>query len=234
MSVQLVLRGNRVLSHGEDCFLCVGGSVICADSGRTFENATVVNHPGEIPSDIDEVGYEYHAGAFIPCAPFGKGDGNLAVVCGEDCKTIKDGSFPLSLLFNGGVPAAARIVQGTYVGLGKTSTVTPYRNTLTFDGKPLAVLLYLVGDWGSVGNSDTEKHAGNTFMLMRGVTSVQRGNAVVPTTGNGWNSNDYKVNVQWGENSVSWITATEHTSADVVMWGEKSRVYGYLALLGGE
>ena len=90
MSNQLVLRGNRVLSHGEDCFLCTGENVICSDSGRIFENATVVNHPGEIPSDIDEVGYEYHAGQFIPCAPFGKGGGNIAVVCNEDCKSIKD------------------------------------------------------------------------------------------------------------------------------------------------
>lgn len=90
MAKQLVLRGNRVLSHGEDCFLCAGGAVICPETGRTFENATVVNHPGEIPSDIDEVGYEYHAGAFVPCAPFGKGGGNIAVVCNEDCKSIKD------------------------------------------------------------------------------------------------------------------------------------------------
>ena len=95
MAKQLVLRGNRVLSHGEDCFLCAGGAVICPETGRTFENATVVNHPGEIPSDIDEVGYEYHAGAFVPCAPFGKGGGNIAVVCNEDCKSIKDSGYLL-------------------------------------------------------------------------------------------------------------------------------------------
>ena len=106
MAKQLVLRGNRVLSHGEDCFLCAGGAVICPETGRTFENATVVNHPGEIPSDIDEVGYEYHAGAFVPCAPFGKGGGNIAVVCNEDCKSIKDSgvsSANLSNVMNNGV-----------------------------------------------------------------------------------------------------------------------------------
>lgn len=88
---QLVLSGNRVLAHGEDCFLSsIGGVVFCKDTGRYFANATVANVTGETPSDIDSVGYEYHAGKFVPCAPFGKGGGNIAVVCNEDCKSIKD------------------------------------------------------------------------------------------------------------------------------------------------
>ena len=87
---QLVLSGNRVVAHGEDCFFSAGGAVICSDTGRIFENATVANIDCELPSNIDEVGYEYHAGEFVPCAPFGKGGGNIAVVCNEDCKSIKD------------------------------------------------------------------------------------------------------------------------------------------------
>ena len=71
----------------------MGGTVINTNTGRVYQNATVVECDG-CPSDIGEVGYEYHAGQFIPCAPFGKGDGNLAVVCGEDCKSIKDSGIP--------------------------------------------------------------------------------------------------------------------------------------------
>ena len=89
MAKQLVLSGNRVIAHGEDCFLSMGGTVICPESGRVYQNATVAEC-AECPSDIDEVGYEYHAGAFIPCAPYGKGGGNLAVLCPNDCKSIKD------------------------------------------------------------------------------------------------------------------------------------------------
>lgn len=87
---QLVLSGNRVIAHGEDCFLSMGGTVICPDTGRVYQNATIANIEGGIPSDIDEVGYEYHAGEFVPCAPFGKGTGNLAVFCDNDCKSLKD------------------------------------------------------------------------------------------------------------------------------------------------
>ena len=89
MAKQLVLSGNRVIAHGEDCFLSMGGTVICPESGRVYQNATVAN-VDSYPSDIGEVGYEYHAGQFVPCAPYGKGGGNLAVLCPNDCKSIKD------------------------------------------------------------------------------------------------------------------------------------------------
>lgn len=91
--MQLVVSGNRILAHGEG-FLAMGGTVINTNTGRAYQNATVVECDG-CPSDIDKVGYEYHAGQFVPCAPFGVGDGNLAVVCGFDCKSIKDSGLPL-------------------------------------------------------------------------------------------------------------------------------------------
>lgn len=93
--IQLVVSGNRIVAHGEDCFLAMGGTVVCTVTGRVFQNATVVNHDGAIPCDIDQVGYEYHAGEFVPCAPYGKGTGNFAVVC-DDCKTIKDSGISAS------------------------------------------------------------------------------------------------------------------------------------------
>lgn len=106
---QLVVTGNRILAHGEDCFLAMGGTVICTATGRKFENATVVFHDGGIPSDIDTCGYEYHAGEFVPCAPYGKGTGTLAVVC-DECGTIKDSGVSVSNL--------CKVIEKEYEGNG--------------------------------------------------------------------------------------------------------------------
>lgn len=95
MSKQIVISGNRILAYGEDCFLSMGGTVICPETEKVYQNATIAN-VDILPSDIDSVGYEYHAGEFVPCAPFGKGNGNVAVVCGEDCKAIKDSGISLT------------------------------------------------------------------------------------------------------------------------------------------
>lgn len=91
--MQLVLSNNRVIAHGEN-FIAMGGTVINTVTGVKYENATIAECEG-CPSDIDSVGYEYHAGQFIPCAPYGKGSGNLAVLCDRDCKAIKDSGVPL-------------------------------------------------------------------------------------------------------------------------------------------
>ena len=91
--MQLVLSNNRVLAHGEN-FLSMGGVVINTVTGVKYDNATIAECEG-CPSDIDSVGYEYHAGQFIPCAPYGKGSGNLAVLCDRDCKSLKDSGVPL-------------------------------------------------------------------------------------------------------------------------------------------
>lgn len=127
---QLVLSGNRVLAHGEDCFFSsIGGVVFCMDSGRYFTNATVANVTGEIPADIDSVGYEYHAGKFVPCAPFGKGGGNVAVLCPEDCKSIKDSGKSAANLGN------VAVVE--YIGTGTDEV------TITTDFEPLFAVVYL-------------------------------------------------------------------------------------------
>lgn len=98
--MQLVVSGNRIMAHGEG-FLAMGGTVINTDTGRVYQNATVVECDG-CPSDIDKVGYEYHAGQFVPCAPFGAGDGTVAVLCGEDCKSIKDSGVSITHLVHTG------------------------------------------------------------------------------------------------------------------------------------
>lgn len=85
--MQLVLSGNRIVAHGEN-FLSMGGVVINTETGAKYEGATIAECEN-CPSDIGQVGYEYHAGAFVPCAPFGKGTGTVAVYC-DDCKTPRD------------------------------------------------------------------------------------------------------------------------------------------------
>jgi hypothetical protein len=83
--MQLVLSNNRVIAHGEN-FLSFGGVVINTKTGVKYENATIAECDS-CPSDIDKVGYEYHAGVFVPCAPFGKSNqGKLMIAC-KECAT---------------------------------------------------------------------------------------------------------------------------------------------------
>lgn len=65
---QLVIQNNRVIAHGTDCFLCMGGTVVCTVTGRTFQNASVVEVDCALPADIDNGGYEYKGGCLYPCS----------------------------------------------------------------------------------------------------------------------------------------------------------------------
>lgn len=87
--MQLVLSKNRIIAHGEN-FHAMGGVVINTETGARYENATIAECEG-CPSDINEVGYEYHAGVFVPCAPYGKGNNNgyFMEVC-ETCATPRN------------------------------------------------------------------------------------------------------------------------------------------------
>lgn len=92
--MQLVLSNNRIIAHGEN-FLAMGGVVINTATGAKYENATIAECEG-CPSDIDKVGYEYHAGVFVPCAPFGTGDNNgcFMEVC-TNCATPRSSGIPI-------------------------------------------------------------------------------------------------------------------------------------------
>lgn len=92
--MQLVLSNNRIVAHGEN-FLAMGGVVINTETGARHENATIAECDG-CPSDIDKVGYEYHAGVFVPCAPFGTGNNNgfFMEVC-ESCATPRNSGIPI-------------------------------------------------------------------------------------------------------------------------------------------
>ena len=93
--MQLVLCNNRIVAHGEN-FLSMGGVVVNTVTGARYENSTIAECNGGCPSDIDEVGYEYHAGVFVPCAPYGKGNNNgyFMEVC-ESCATPRSSGIPI-------------------------------------------------------------------------------------------------------------------------------------------
>ncbi len=92
--MQIVLSNNRIVGYGEN-FLCMGGTVINTATGAKYDNATIAECDC-VPSDIGRVGYEYHAGTFVPCAPFGKADntGYIMEVC-TNCATPRNSGVPV-------------------------------------------------------------------------------------------------------------------------------------------
>jgi hypothetical protein len=46
----------------------MGGTVVCTKTGRTFQNASVVEVDCALPTDIDNGGYEYKGGCLYPCS----------------------------------------------------------------------------------------------------------------------------------------------------------------------
>ena len=134
MAKQLVVSGNKILAYGEDCFTVMGESVKCSNKGNEYQNATVTTCE-EFPPDIGKVGYEYHAGQFVPCAPFGEGVGNIAVFC-DACNTMKNSGFPISSLFNPG-----HIYETTRTGTNKygSTNKSTLKDPLPFVPKVLFV-----------------------------------------------------------------------------------------------
>lgn len=127
--MQLVLCNNRVMAHGEG-FLSMGDVVINPETGAKYEGATIAECDS-CPSDIGKVGYEYRAGIFTPCAPFGKGDGTVPVLCDDECKATKDSGIPLE--------SFCLVEKKPYTGLnsaGATGGVT-----LTFNHTPFMVFV---------------------------------------------------------------------------------------------
>lgn len=138
--MQLVLSNNRVLSHGGN-YLAMEGVVINIETGERYERATLAECDN-CPSDIDKVGYEYHAGTFVPCAPFGVGDGNVLVACHKDCKSLKDSGVPFGRM--------GQVVETSYEGSGGDTI------ELTFDAIPVIVFIATVIDGGS--SNDWKEH----------------------------------------------------------------------------
>lgn len=181
MAIQLVVSGNRILAHGEDCFISMGGTVICPNTERVYQNATVVNCD-TIPSDIGLVGYEYHAGEFVPCAPFGVGGGNVAVVCGDDCKAIKDSGKPLTDILGADLLWENASPNSEFAG--QTITLKNDKYTLLLIETPQQI--YVIGKTATLERSSMTKKDGDGctwYYYSRTVSAA--GNAVTFSNGSG-------------------------------------------------
>ena len=160
--MQLVLSNNRIIAHGEN-FLSMGGVVINTETGAKYENATIAECEG-CPSDIDKVGYEYHAGVFVPCAPYGKGNNNgyFMEVC-ETCATPRNSGIPIK---NGIKYENLNVNDIIANGFGKTDINLLWNNAAprysNFSAQTITLLsanydfliIHGVGMWTSVDNKN--------------------------------------------------------------------------------
>jgi hypothetical protein len=63
MSKQIIVSEGKVLAYGEDCFSVTNDTVKCANTGKVYQNATVVTVE-EFPENIDCMCYKYDLGQF--------------------------------------------------------------------------------------------------------------------------------------------------------------------------
>lgn len=206
--IQLVVSGNRIVAHGEDCFLSMGGTVVCTEPERVFQNATVVFHDGAIPSDIDTVGYEYHDGEFVPCAPFGKGTGNIAVLCGDTCKSIKDSGISVTDI--------SKMKMVTYYGKGNGRAACISKEQVGF--VPALVV---------VSRAQSDSGTGEKIV---GIATRSGGFCVLDNQGSGTigHEDGFCGMQSWVENdTIYWETAFDSP----INWNEMG--YEYLALVFG-
>ena len=137
MAKQLVLKGNKVVAYGEDCFLCVGNDVHRTTDNKVYEGATVAEYTATLPDDIDDFEYEYHAGVFIPCGTVPVGwvgktyhttyTGTGSSTCGVTC-----GFRPKRIIITGWKEWTSS-AEGFWVCVIDTDTVWGYGYGLTID-----------------------------------------------------------------------------------------------------
>lgn len=148
---QLVIQNNRVLAHGTDCFLCMGGTVVCTASGRVFEHASVVEVDCAVPSDIDNGGYEYKGGCFYPCSRVLPDTASTLGL--NNGATVDDA---LNKMFKDGV----KIETGSYVGTDGYASASD-GVTLTFEDVPT----YLIITGVSFVSPNATYEAQNTLVI---------------------------------------------------------------------
>ena len=169
--MQLVLSNNRVIAHGEN-FLTMGSVVINTETGAKYENATVAECEN-CPSDIDTVGYEYHAGVFVPCAPFGMGNNNgfFMEVC-ESCATPRNSGIKIK----GGIKLENLDLESvTALALGGAHATKLWEN----------------GSWGSDFSAQSVNLGSTTWTFL--IVRTSGGSVITNGTGS-------IINVEHGDN----------------------------------
>ena len=230
--MQIVLSGNRVIAHGEDCFLAMGGTVICEETGKAYPNATIAEVDA-IPADVDSVGYEYRAGVFVPCAPYGKTQkGRLMLSCDEcgaprssDLTSENGGLHIPGVLSGAKMPADilsllgmtdgyladafaalkngdVRIITGQYTGTGASGTANTRR--ITFPG---TLLLAAVWKQNTYWDLSVYPHADGGW-----------DSSLLWLPGMGWSKvNGQSITVQLSGNELSWYTSATNSGYEEVM-----------------
>lgn len=171
--MQLVLSNNRIIAHGEN-FLAMGGVVINTETGAKYENATVAECDG-CPSDIDTVGYEYHGGVFVPCAPFGTGNNNgyFMEVC-ETCATPRNSGIPIKggiSLENIDPDVVAEITKSRLVRLWKNASSSSVFSAQTLDIDSDPYVAFLIFAKTSIGAN----YSGISSIVLKSVESTMGG-----------------------------------------------------------
>lgn len=231
--MQIVLSGNRVIAHGEDCFLSMGGTVICEETGKAYPNATIAEVDA-IPADVDSVGYEYHAGVFVPCAPYGKTNKGSVMLACDECGaprssdiTSENGGLhipgeltgakmPADVLarlgMNSGDLADALVAiknggvkcaTGQYTGAGTYGSAN--KNTLNFGFKPLLVFVAHKAVRGTADDSTVNYYNVRWAQMLAVAGQTQ---AFVQTSWeyNDGNYNMYTATVSWTDTGISWYS----------------------------
>ena len=108
----------------------------------------------------------------------------------------------------GGTPGSVKLVWGEYTGTGTAGAAHP--NTLTFDGKPFQVIVYM----------DGTKSTANKLEMVR---DLEDASSYTPIGG------PFAVKVSWGGNSVSWYNEGNNKQ---MQYNETIRTYRYFALIG--
>lgn len=102
-----------------------------------------------------------------------------------------------------------RIEFGSYTGTGKYGSASP--NTLTFDFKPLVVL---------VGGANSGGGTAFPATFLRPV-ALSRSDSATP---------DHQLNVTWGENQVSWYASSYTTIYAANQCNAENTTYYYVAI----
>lgn len=125
--MQIVLSNNRVIAYGGE-YIAMGVTVVCKTTGKVYQNATVAECE-TVPCDIDRVGYEYRAGVFAPCAPYGmdNGEGYIMVACRE-CATPKNSGRALDDILGARLTIAAEFGSQIVCTNGKRTVYPKEKN----------------------------------------------------------------------------------------------------------
>ena len=115
---QLVISGNRVLAHGEGFVSMENDTVLSTETGTVYQNAAVCECETP-PADIDTVGYEYHAGVFVPAAPFGAGSSGTLLISGG-CGVPQSSTVEINTLLRASLDVSAPAGSAVTAACGGT------------------------------------------------------------------------------------------------------------------